>query len=486
LLPKREQQFVHVGVCVVQQNLAAVPYSRCMPVSASLSSSRVEVAPGGTATVELTVRNTGSVVDEFRIEVLGEGAQWTAASPAVLPLFPGASAPVTITFNPPRRSDRVAGEVDVAIKVVSREDADGSAVEELVVAIGGFDAPDAELVPRTIRASRKATVQVAIDNLGNRRMQRSIAATDADQKLKFETVPSDVVVEAGRAEFAKVTIKPIKTFFRGPDRTIPYRVTLGEGEGESTVNLDGTFIQSAMLPKWLLRLLMMLLALLIALAAMWQFAFKPVIRSAARAAAEAQVDKAVEKASENAAVETAKAIKLADAAIAGGPSSPGGDKPVDGTTKPAPAPSPGPAPEDGTALRASVSGDDGKGGLAKSKRISVEAAPGATASAEWKPGGDDDRFSITDVVLQNAQGDTGKIRLKRGDEILLESALENFRDLDFHVIAPFIVEGKPVVIEVVCGNSAEVGPCKPAATVGGFLGSAPAKPAVTTTTKPSS
>jgi hypothetical protein len=486
LLPEREQKFVRVGVCVVQQNLWVVPYSHWMPVSASLSSSRVEVAPGGTATVELTVRNTGSVVDEFRIEVLGEGAQWTAASPAVLPLFPGASAPVTITFNPPRRSDRVAGEVDVAIKVVSREDADGSAVEELVVAIGGFDSPDAELVPRTVRASRKANVQVAIDNLGNRRMQRSLVATDADQKLKFETVPSDVVVEAGRAEFAKVTIKPVKTFFRGPDRTIPYRVTLGEGEGEGTVNLDGTFIQSAMLPKWLLRLLMMLSALLIALAAMWQFAFKPVIRSAARAAAEAQVDKAVEKASENAAVETAKAIKLADAAIGAG-SDPAAAAAAEAAAKEAAKKKGAAAPAgDGAGGGAASLGDDGKGGLAKSKRISVEAAPGATASAEWKPGGDDDRFSITDVVLQNAQGDTGKIRLKRGDEILLESALENFRDLDFHVIAPFIVQGKPVVIEVVCGNSAEVGPCKPAATVGGFLGSAPAKPAVTTTTKPSS
>lgn len=483
MLPEREQNFVHVGVCVVQQNLSVVPYCHCMPVSASLSSSRVEVAPGGTATVELTVRNTGSVVDEFRIEVLGEGAQWTAASPAVLPLFPGASAPVTITFNPPRRSDRVAGEVDVAIKVVSREDAGGSAVEELVVAIGGFDSPDAELVPRTVRASRKANVQVAIDNLGNRRLQRSLVATDADQKLKFETVPSDVVVEAGRAEFAKVTIKPVKTFFRGPDRTIPYRVTLGEGESESTVNLDGTFIQSAMLPKWLLRLLMMLLALLIALAAMWQFAFKPVIRSAARAAAEAQVDEAVKEASANAAVETAKAIKLADAAIGAG-SDPAAAAAAEAAAREA-AKKKGATPAgDGAGGGAIGSGDDGKGGLAKSKRISVEAAPGATASAEWKPGGEKDRFSITDVVLQNAQGDTGKIRLKRGDEILLESALENFRDLDFHVIAPFIVEGKPIVIEVVCGNSAEVGPCKPAGTVGGFLGSALAKPAVTTTTKP--
>jgi hypothetical protein len=458
-----------------------------MPVSASLSSSRVEVSPGGSANVELTVRNTGSVVDEFRVEVLGEAAQWSTPNPAVVPLFPGASAPVTITFNPPRRSDRVAGEVDVAIKVSSREDADGSAVEELVVAIGGFDSPDAELVPRTTRARRKATVQVAIDNLGNRRMQRSIAATDADQLLKFETVPSDVVVEAGRAEFAKVTIKPIKTFFRGPDRTIPYRVTLGEDEGEGTLNLDGTFIQTAMLPKWLLRLLMMLLALLIALAAMWQFAFKPVIRSAARDAAEAQVDKAVEKASDNAAAITAKAIKAAETPGAALDPAAAAAKAAADEAAIAAAKKKGlPAPATGTG-GASGGGDDGKGGLAKSKRIAVEAAPGETKAEEWKPGGDADRFSITDVVLQNAQGDTGKIRLIRGTEILLESSLENFRDLDFHVIAPYIVEGKPIVIEVVCNNAAEVGPCKPAATVGGFLVvGTPSKGAVTTTTKPSS
>jgi hypothetical protein len=458
-----------------------------MPVSASLSTARVEVAPGGAANVELTVRNTGSVVDEFRIEILGEGAQWTTASPAVLPLFPGASAPVTITFNPPRRSDRVAGEVDVAIKVVSREDADGSAVEELVVAIGGFDEPDAELVPRTIRASRKANVQVAIDNLGNRRMQRSLVATDADQKLKFDTVPADVVVEAGRAEFAKVTIKPVKTFFRGPDRTIPYRVTLGEGEGDGTIALDGTFVQTALLPRWLVRLLTLLLALLIALAAMWQFAFKPVIRSAARAAAEAQVDKAVEKASEKVAAQTAVAIKAAEATGAGatGASDPAAAAAAAAAKEAAKKAAAKSAGVEGASTTAGT-GDDGKGGIAKSKRIGVEAAPGATASVEWKPGGDDDRFSITDVVLQNAQGDTGKIRLKRGDEILLESALENFRDLDFHVIAPFVVQGKPVVIEVVCANSAEVGACKPAATVGGFLlAGAPTKGSVTTTTKPS-
>ena len=44
------------------------------------SVARVEVAPGSTATAQLTIRNTGSVVDEFRVDILGPAAAWTTIS----------------------------------------------------------------------------------------------------------------------------------------------------------------------------------------------------------------------------------------------------------------------------------------------------------------------------------------------------------------------------------------------------------------------
>ena len=53
--------------------------------------------------------------------------------------------------------------------------------------------------------------------------------------------------------------------------------------------------------------------------------------------------------------------------------------------------------------------------------------------------GPDDTFSLTDVVLSNPQGDFGRAQVIVDGEVLLEHALENFRDLDFHFVSPIMV-----------------------------------------------
>jgi hypothetical protein len=117
------------------------------------------------------------------------------------------------------------------------------------------------------------------------------------------------------------------------------------------------------------------------------------------------------------------------------------------------------------------------------KRLTVEAAPGETKrSDDWAPAGEDGRFSLTDVVLQNPNGDAGALRVLRGDDVLFESALENFRDLDFHFVAPYIVAGQPLRIEVVCRNVAGGQPCKPAVSMAGFLSAPPPAAAAPDTT----
>jgi hypothetical protein len=451
-----------------------------MPVLVSIAASRVDVVPGGTGSVEVTVRNVGTVVDEFRVAVLGPAAAWATASPDVVPLFPGASAPVVVTFAPPRSSEVEAGEVDVVVKVTSREDPDGSAAEELVVNVGGYDQPVAELVPRSVRAGRKARVQVAIDNLGNRRTQRAVSASDADRALKFEADPGTAVVEPGNAAFARLTIRPVKTFLRGPDRTVPYRATLVDGD--SAVAVDGTFVQSALLPKWLLRALMFALAALLLLLLLWQIAFKPVIKSAARVAAIKQV----EVAKEDSVKPLVDAINKLVNKPAAGTASPATPTPSGGTTPAAPT-SPASATPVGLSAAGTSGGggDDGKGGLSKEHRFDLTGQPGTPATMPWMPG--PGRFSLTDIVLQNPTGAVGTITVQRDSgEVLVSSALENFRDLDFHVIAPYIVDdGKGLVVEVACAKDATA-PCSASATLGGFLApsppTVPAPDASTTTT----
>src|SRR5205085_1351849 len=61
-----------------------------MGATASLSPASVTVEPGRSATCTLRVRNTGTVVDQLTLDVLGDAAAWATVSPPTLSLFPGA------------------------------------------------------------------------------------------------------------------------------------------------------------------------------------------------------------------------------------------------------------------------------------------------------------------------------------------------------------------------------------------------------------
>ena len=96
-----------------------------------------------------------------------------------------------------------SGQLPFGVRVRSREDPTGSAVEEGIVDVGSFQDPFAELVPRTSRGSRGANHDLAVDNRGNTRLSAEIEATDADRLLRFDVNPPAVVVEPGTAAFAK-------------------------------------------------------------------------------------------------------------------------------------------------------------------------------------------------------------------------------------------------------------------------------------------
>src|SRR5207253_201876 len=66
--------------------------SSAMAATATLASKAVTVTPGGEAVSEVRIRNSGTVVDQFTLEVLGDASSWAIVEPAVIPLFPGAEA----------------------------------------------------------------------------------------------------------------------------------------------------------------------------------------------------------------------------------------------------------------------------------------------------------------------------------------------------------------------------------------------------------
>src|SRR5437763_11638332 len=109
--------------------------ANAMAVTATLASKAVTVTPGGEAVTEIRIRNSGTVVDQFTVEVLGDASAWALVEPAVVPLFPGAEAVARVKFKPPKSSSVLARAIPFAVRGKSREDARASLVEEGVVEV---------------------------------------------------------------------------------------------------------------------------------------------------------------------------------------------------------------------------------------------------------------------------------------------------------------------------------------------------------------
>ena len=409
----------------------------------TLSEKTIEVLPGAVATCTVTVKNTGTVVDQFTIDILGDPAAWTAAEPPTLSLFPGAEGTTTAFFRPPRAAGTPTGELPFGVRARSREDPAGSAVEEGVLVVGAYQDTFAELVPRTSRGSRGATHELAVDNRGNSRLNATVTAGDQDQLLGFDVEPPGLVVDPGTAGFAKVRVKPRKRFWRGQPKTRPFKVAV-QGESGPPILLDGSLLQEAVLPRWLIPALLALLVGLIALVIIWLTLLQPAIMSAATSALEdAGITPLPSAGGGGGGGATAPAITVAPATPTPtpGPTPPPGETPTPPPTPPTPAPPPV---------------DEG---VPADGRLAFDGSyPNSRTFASV--------FYLTDLVFANPSGKAGTMKLKRGSLDLVTLRLQNFRDLDFHYVTPIVIQpGEVLSLVVKCDGA---GACDPSVYFSGF------------------
>lgn len=368
-----------------------------MGAIATLESKAVSVQPGAEASVRIKVQNSGQVVDEFAINVLGDPGAWAAATPAVLRLFPGQEDIATITFRPPKSAQTASGQLPFAVRVQSQQDPQGSYVEEGVIAVGAFAETTAELIPRNSRGSRSGIHEVAVDNRGNAAMQATLTAADQDKLLDFKFNPAVLAVPAGAAAFAKLRVRPRQTFWRGQPKSRAFQVRI-QPDGQQPVSLDGTLVQGPLLASWMVPVALGAIALLIAAALLWNFALKPGFQSLARDA-----------------VISPSPV----AAVSGGGGNGGG-----GGHSPSPT---------ATAPTGSSSG-----GIDFAQRLAPAAGGSYKSPANTT-------LYITDLVFNNPASENGPVSLTRDGAVLLQENLSNFRDLDYHFVTPIQVNPNQTV-----------------------------------------
>ncbi|MBQ1076347.1 hypothetical protein KBX06_24775 [Micromonospora sp. C31] len=449
-----------------------------MSAAVGLAETELTVAPGDEVGCTVRVRNTASVVDHFTLDVVGDAGAWAQVEPPTMNLLPGTEEEARVTFRPPRSATVPAGDLDFGVRVRGREDPDGSVVEEGRVTVLPFVELAAELAPRTSRSRRTGAHQLVVDNTGNTETTVEVLPTDPDLLLGFRVRPAAPVLRPGTATFVKLRVRPKKRFLLGPDRNLPFQVAVTRPE-TGPITCDGLLMQRAVLPAWSPRVALVAVAVVVAVTALWFAVLKPTVQSTAKEAAQVRTQQLNQDLSEEVAEvrtqasEAAQTAEKAEQAVTGGSAPPKPSAPASPTAGTGNGPGGGPG---GTLENADPE-------TAADFRVATNASPTSNefALSTYRPAARKVLW-VTDIVLQNPHGDAGVLQVRRGDTVLLETGLNNFRDLDYHFVQPLkFSAGQPVTVAVRCTNPGNT-PCTPAAYFAGQL--VPVAPATSPSASP--
>ncbi|WP_052744792.1 hypothetical protein [Micromonospora sp. HK10] len=440
-----------------------------MTTDANLDADLVEVSPGSAASCRLDIRNAGPIVESYVIEVLGEPAGWTTVEPSTVAVYPGATESVAVRFHPPRAPQVVAGERPFAVRVSPTETPDAQVVPEGVVRVLPFAELAPEILPRTSRGRRGGRHELSVANLGNVPLGLALTGSDPDNRLAVAIRPAQVTVAPGEAAFVQVRARTRRLLWRGHPVTLPFQVGVASDE-TPPATLDAATVQEPVLPRGLPRVLAALLVLALLGAGLWYALLRPTVKSLAEEAAQEQVAPVAQQASaaDNRAQQADSKAQQAVDAVA-----PGARPSLPAPSNPARPPSPSPS------ARAGVPAIP-DGGESFSRRLAVTTGTGSSRTDRYTVASRR-VFVLTDIFLQNPQGDEGRLDLVVDGTTVLTVALNNFRDLDYHMVSPIEVPaGRVISLRATCrragtaldGAGGGGGQCRDFALLNGYTRSA--------------
>jgi hypothetical protein len=419
-----------------------------MGVIASIDSTSVTAEPGAETSCTVRVRNTGMVVDQVLLDILGDAKPWTTVEPAQLNMLPGSDALAQIRFRPPRSSAVAAGIVPFAVRAMSSEDPAGSTIEEGVVEVGPFSDLRAVLAPGSARGRRAAKYRLIVANEGNAPSHAAVSVSDPDLLLDFKVKPTTLVAQPGTATYVRLRTMPKKRFLKGQDRPLPFQALL-QADDTAPATVNGVMVQEQILPRWLLPAIATAAVVVAALAVLWFTVLKPEVHTMATQAvnqATKQLTSSAKKASDAAqtasvaAQQASKAAQQATASTTGTTSktNTGGTKTSSKTTS----------------TKKSSTKKSATAPVPVSDMLQSNAAPSKTFSTVTFAVPAKKMLSVTDIVLENPLGDTGLLQIRQGTTSIFVFGLANFRSIDYHFVQPLVfTHSAPLVLAVECQNT---------------------------------
>jgi hypothetical protein len=190
---------------------------------------QLSAEPGGQARVEVTVRNPGTIVENYRIEVLSEVAGkgpdvWAQVHPDELSVYPREKGTAIVVLSPPAGLGASSGTFPFGVRVVSTVPPHASAVAEGDLEVGRVFGLQAAITPMTSSGRWRGRHLLKYTNWGNAPVRLRLSARDPDERLGFLLVPDQVDVPLGGSATAALTARTRKPFLRGTPVRLPFEV----------------------------------------------------------------------------------------------------------------------------------------------------------------------------------------------------------------------------------------------------------------------
>lgn len=190
-----------------------------------LDAEQLSVAPGGQTRVGVVITNPGTVVDGYRLEVVGPVAGWARLEPSEISVYPQQDGASTLVVQPPPGTAVLGGRHGFGVVARSTLDPRASATAEGSVEVSVAGSVQAVIGPVNSSGGWQARHRVVLTNTANAVTRLRIEASDPDDTLGFRVTPADVTLPPGGGAEVDVRVMAKKPFLWRSSARHAFRVT---------------------------------------------------------------------------------------------------------------------------------------------------------------------------------------------------------------------------------------------------------------------
>lgn len=341
--------------------------------------------PGESTSLSLAVENVGDHTESYTIIAAGLTAAWTNVTRPNVTLFGGSRDVVEVVVKPPAIHSTSAGPTSLAVRVVPQGSPDDAMVAETIAMVASFDDRRIVVLQPLQRGRRRALYEFMVENHGNSLANCRLHLIDASERVDGSFNPPAVGVAPGATNLVRLKLTAQRRFFRRAERQLDFDIEATEPDHTPVLG-RATLIQPPTIPARTIGRLVASGLAVAAIVAAWFGVVRPELRDAAERAVDHRLGQIV--------------------APSGQP-----DNSVAPTTLVA-------VPQE---LIGNLTADEGE---PVAYRIAVDAGitQERSESISVPP---DSRFLMTDLLVQNPNGDFGSAQLLRNGDLLYTFDLGN-------------------------------------------------------------